>query len=82
MVEVTVADTGGGIDAEHQSRVFEPFFTTKDVGAGTGLGLFVSYGIISQHHGIIELASTPGTGTTVTVKLPLREGYEEDTHSG
>ncbi len=82
MVEITITDTGGGIHAELQSRVFEPFFTTKDVGAGTGLGLFVSYGIISQHHGLIELASTPGVGTTVTVKLPIKEGYEEDTHCG
>ena len=82
MVEVRITDAGCGIPVENQGRVFEPFFTTKDVGDGPGLGLFVSYGIISQHQGIIELASLPGAGTTVTVKIPTKESYGEDTHRG
>jgi len=71
MIEVRITDTGCGISPENQSRVFEPFFTTKDVGSGTGLGLSVSYGIIGQHHGLIELSSKPGQGTIVTIKIPV-----------
>lgn len=82
MVKVRITDTGNGVPAENQLRVFEPFFTTKDIGSGIGLGLFVSYGIINQHHGSIELSSNPGKGTTVTVKIPTREYYEKDTYRG
>jgi len=74
MIEVRITDTGRGISEENQLRVFEPFFTTKDVGSGTGLGLSVSYGIISQHHGFIELTSKPGEWTTVTIKIPTNKG--------
>ncbi len=70
-VELTVSDTGAGIEPEILSRVFDPFFTTKEVGAGTGLGMYISYGIIKQHHGTIEITSQAGKGTTVTVKLPV-----------
>lgn len=82
IIEVRITDTGCGISAENQSRVFEPFFTTKDIGSGTGLGLSMSYGIISQHHGFIELTSKPGEGTTVTIKIPTKERYEKDTDCG
>lgn len=71
--EVIIKDTGCGITAENQGRVFEPFFTTKDVGYGTGLGLSVSYGIIKQHQGFIELASQVGEGTTVIIKIPTKD---------
>ena len=70
MVEADIADTGTGIAEEIVSNVFEPFFTTKEVGSGTGLGLYLCYGIIKQHHGRIELSSIVGQGTTVTIKLP------------
>lgn len=70
--EVIISDTGFGISAENQNRVFEPFFTTKDIGQGTGLGLSVSYGIIKQHQGAIELSSRAGEGTTVTIKIPKK----------
>ena len=69
-VEVEVSDTGVGIPDEHVGSVFDPFFTTKEVGAGTGLGLFVSFGLIEKHNGNISLHSTPGEGTTFTVRLP------------
>lgn len=82
MIKVRITDTGCGVSMENQSRVFEPFFTTKDVGLGTGLGLSVSYGIIRQHHGLIELSSKPGQGTTVTIKIPTKEEYEKDTDRG
>jgi signal transduction histidine kinase len=70
---VHVDDTGHGIPPELQKRVFEPFFTTKDVGEGTGLGLSVSYGLVHEHGGWIELWSEPGRGTRFSVYLP-REG--------
>jgi signal transduction histidine kinase len=74
---VQFQDTGIGIPPEHLDHIFEPFFTTKPEGQGTGLGLFVSYGIITSYGGAIECASTPATalgkqsGTTFTVKLPI-----------
>ena len=68
MVEVT--DTGCGIKPEHLDQIFEPFFTTKPVGKGTGLGLSVSYGIVQQHGGTLEVESDEGKGTTFTVTLP------------
>ena len=52
-VEIKISDTGCGIRKEHRTRIFDPLFTTKKVGEGTGLGLFVSYGIISKHGGSI-----------------------------
>lgn len=68
---IAVRDTGTGIDELSRSRMFEPFYTTKEVGAGTGLGLSVSWGIVREHGGWIDVASTPGQGATFTVHLPL-----------
>ncbi len=67
---LAVEDVGVGIPPEHRQRVFEPFFTTKDVGEGTGLGLAVVHGIVSDHGGRLELESEVGRGTRVTVHLP------------
>ena len=67
-----ITDTGCGIPPEHLDRIFEPFFTTKPVGKGTGLGLSVSYGIVQQHGGHIEVESKVGFGSTFTVVLPVR----------
>jgi two-component system NtrC family sensor kinase len=71
MVEVSVADTGCGIAAENLKRIFDPFFTSKGVGKGTGLGLSVSHGIVKAHGGAIEVESTPGTGSTFHIYLPM-----------
>jgi two-component system, NtrC family, sensor kinase len=70
-VEITVKDTGRGIQPEFLPHIFDPFFSTKGEG-GTGLGLSVSYGIIRNHKGDIRVESKPGVGTTFTVELPVR----------
>ncbi|OGB33522.1 MAG: hypothetical protein A3F78_17530 [Burkholderiales bacterium RIFCSPLOWO2_12_FULL_61_40] len=67
-----IEDTGCGMSEQVQKRIFEPFFTTKPIGQGTGLGLSVSYGIISKHGGRIEVFSTPGVGTRFRVWLPIQ----------
>jgi len=72
-VVLSIADTGVGISPEDQGRIFEPFFTTKERGAGTGLGLSVVHGIVTDHGGRIELESEPGHGSRVTVTLPVGE---------
>jgi two-component system, NtrC family, sensor kinase len=69
-VEIQIADTGAGISREHIHRIFDPFFTTKANGRGTGLGLSVSYGIIKEHAGKIDVRSTPGKGTSFHVEFP------------
>jgi len=69
-VEVEIADTGAGIAREDINRIFDPFFTTKSNGRGTGLGLSVSYGIIKEHAGKIDVRSTPGKGTSFHVEFP------------
>jgi signal transduction histidine kinase/Na+/proline symporter len=69
-VVLRVADAGAGMTPDVRARIFEPFFTTKEVGEGTGLGLALVYSIVSEHGGTIDVESTPGLGTTVTVSLP------------
>ncbi len=69
-VEVEVTDTGSGIPPEHLHRIFDPFFTTKASGRGTGLGLSVSYGIIKEHAGKVDVRSTVGKGTSFRLEFP------------
>jgi signal transduction histidine kinase len=73
MVEVEIRDTGIGIPKAHLENLFEPFFSTKAEGKGVGLGLSVSYGIISKHGGTISVESAPGQGTAFVVLLPYGE---------
>jgi two-component system NtrC family sensor kinase len=70
-VLVEVRDNGVGIAPENMTKIFDPFFTTKDVGRGTGLGLAVCYGILSDHGGRLDVRSTVGVGTTFTITLPV-----------
>jgi signal transduction histidine kinase len=67
---LTVTDEGEGISRENVLRIFEPFFTTKGVGQGTGLGLSVAYGIVSEHGGWIDVESQVGSGSRFTIHLP------------
>jgi signal transduction histidine kinase len=76
-VEIRFADTGCGIPKENLECIFDPFFTTMPVGRGTGLGLSVSYGIVKQHDGSIEVESKVDVGSTFTVKLPLARDWKK-----
>ena len=77
-VAVEFTDTGSGIPAAHLQKIFDPFFTTKPLGRGTGLGLSVCYGIVSEHGGRIEVNSTEGQGTTFRVLLPIHQYADGD----
>jgi signal transduction histidine kinase len=72
MALIEVEDNGPGMDEETRKRAFEPFFTTKEVGHGTGLGLSVSYFIITENHGgTMLLNSSPGSGTRFSIRIPF-----------
>ena len=70
---IEVADSGVGIAPEDVAKIYDPFFTTKGVGRGTGLGLAVTYGIVQEHSGHINVSSTPGLGTTFRIMLPTSD---------
>ena len=73
-VVVAVSDTGQGIPPDVLPRIFDPFFSTKEIGEGTGLGLFISQGIVKDAGGLISVTSTLGSGTTFEVRLPVALG--------
>jgi CheY-like chemotaxis protein len=77
-IELSVQDTGCGMDAETQARMFDPFFTTKEQGKGTGLGLSTVYGIIKEHDGHVAVESVVGTGTVIRIYLPRVEEVIEE----
>jgi len=85
-VTIEFADNGPGIPEELQTRIFDPFFTTKPVGKGTGLGMSISYQIVTErHHGNLTCTSHPTGGTTFTIKIPIQqhqpaEGRSPDAH--
>ena len=73
-LEITVSDNGCGMTEATQRKLFEPFFTTKPVGKGTGMGLAMVYGTVTNHQGWIQLESAPGEGTTFYLFLPAGQG--------
>lgn len=80
-VELSIRDSGCGMDESTKDRIFEPFFTTKDIGDGTGLGLFVVKSIIDKYGGQIHVESSPGKGSTFKVYFQLVETDEDSAHS-
>jgi signal transduction histidine kinase len=67
-----ISDSGSGMPPHVQQRIFEPFFTTKEVGKGTGQGLAIAHNVIvDKHAGSIKVTSSPGAGTTFTIRLPI-----------
>ena len=69
-IKIIIKDNGKGMTREVKEHMFEPFYTTKDVGKGMGLGLSISYGIIEQHNGNIDVISESGKGTEFIISLP------------
>ncbi len=76
-VRIEIQDSGNGIPADVLPKIFDPFFTTKEVGKGTGMGLSISYKIIQQHHGRIEVDTEAGVGTVFTIDLPIEPPAQE-----
>jgi signal transduction histidine kinase len=77
-VIIVFRDSGAGVDSRIRDKIFDPFFTTKGPTRGTGLGLGISYGIIKDHGGSIEVESSPQGGADFIISLPLDEGKSED----
>ncbi len=77
-IRLTVTDTGQGIDPQHLDKIYEPFFTTREVGAGSGLGLSMAYGLVKQQAGNIYCTSEVGKGTTFEIFFPVSEATPEE----
>ncbi|MEO0471611.1 MAG: ATP-binding protein, partial [Bacteroidota bacterium] len=75
---IEIKDNGIGMEKQVSQRIFEPFFTTKDVGSGIGLGLSITFGIIEQHQGNIEVESEPGKGSTFRILIPVQQSPQTD----
>ncbi|MBD0339544.1 MAG: HAMP domain-containing histidine kinase, partial [Microcoleus sp. Co-bin12] len=72
-VQIAIADNGPGIPPDIQQQIFNPFFTTKPIGKGTGMGMSISYQIVTEkHNGKLECFSTPGEGTQFVIQIPIR----------
>ena len=76
-VHIDIIDSGPGIEEQHLSKLFDPFFTTKDIGSGTGLGLYISHGIIDKHKGKLLAYNAPMAGARFRVSLPI-EARKQD----
>ncbi|MHC5741764.1 MAG: sensor histidine kinase [Nostoc sp.] len=73
-VKIAIADNGSGIPESIQKQIFNPFFTTKPVGKGTGMGMAISYQIITEKHGgKLDFFSTPGKGTEFVIQIPIQQ---------
>ncbi|HEX3767264.1 MAG TPA: ATP-binding protein, partial [Puia sp.] len=70
-IEIIVRDNGGGISPQLLNKIFQPFFTTKPAGAGTGLGLSLSYDTVRSHGGVLKVDSMEGAGSAFIIELPV-----------
>src|SRR5690554_213707 len=77
-VHIEIKDNGPGMPDHIKEKIFEPFFTTKEVGKGTGLGLSIVYTVIENHHGRLEVNSTPDEGTTFVIVLPINQNTNKN----
>jgi two-component system, NtrC family, sensor kinase len=73
MVKISIKDTGSGMTEDVRKKIYDPFFTTKEVGKGTGLGLYISYGIIEKHNGKMEVFTKVGEGTEFVITMPIEQ---------
>jgi two-component system NtrC family sensor kinase len=73
LIEVSITDTGQGIEKKYLNEIFDPFFTVKGHRKGTGLGLSITYGVIREHGGTIDLSSRVGKGTAIKITLPASD---------
>ena len=80
ILEIKIKDNGSGIPEKDLPMIFDPFFTTQPIGKGTGLGLSVTYGIIKQHNGTIEVSNRTEKGTVFTITIPIESGNQTDDH--
>ena len=80
-VSIEVADDGPGIPPELLDRIYEPFFTTKEIGQGSGQGLAIARTTMEHHHGSIECASVPGSGTKFTLRIPLQRPQRDTAYA-
>ena len=77
-VQILIADNGVGIPPQVQHQIFDPFFTTKPIGKGTGLGMSISYQIITdKHHGSLTCTSEPGLGTSFLIEIPIHQTAQD-----
>ncbi len=81
-IEVTISDDGAGMSEQTKKKLFEPFYTTKGVGEGTGLGMAISFGIIEEHNGSIEVESSENEGTVICVRLPISDYNKKPVNTG
>ncbi len=78
-IAIKIADNGLGIPEKIKQRIFDPFFTTKPIGKGTGMGMSISYQIVTQnHHGTLECISSPDQGTAFVIVIPLKQQISQD----
>ena len=77
-VELSIQDTGCGIESSHLDKLFNPFFTTKPEGQGTGLGLSISFGIAQEHGGTLHASSKDGEGSCFTLCLPIHNPLDDN----
>ncbi|MBU1195995.1 MAG: response regulator [Proteobacteria bacterium] len=80
-IQLTVSDTGHGIDPDIRTRIFDPYFTTKEIGKGTGMGLSVVLGIVKNHNGTVSVDSKPGQGSVFKIVFPAAKGEKQTSKS-